>query len=73
VIRVSRRKGKNDYHLYPRFGSRCGADAFVGIMICFVVATLMVPLMRKVAAPTAPTSHKHPIRGTDMSWRGTCE
>ena len=31
------------------------ADAFLAIMVCFVVATLMVPLMRKVIMPqTAP-------------------
>jgi len=30
------------------------ADTFVVIMVCFVVATIMVPLMRKVAAPKAP-------------------
>src|SRR4051794_14125280 len=30
------------------------ADAFLVIMLCFVVATAMVPLMRKVVAPRAP-------------------
>ncbi len=30
------------------------ADAFWCIMLCFVIATLMVPLMRKVAANAAP-------------------
>jgi DHA2 family multidrug resistance protein len=29
------------------------SDAFFLIAICFVVATLMVPLMRKAAAPKA--------------------
>jgi DHA2 family multidrug resistance protein len=35
------------------------ADAFLVIGICLVVATLMVPLMRKVAAPNAPSSDAH--------------
>jgi DHA2 family multidrug resistance protein len=30
------------------------ADAFLLIAICFVVATLMVPLMRKTVAPSGP-------------------
>jgi len=35
------------------------ADAFLAIFACFVIATLMVPLMRKVAAPTAPSADAH--------------
>jgi DHA2 family multidrug resistance protein len=35
------------------------ADAFLAIFVCFVIATLMVPLMRKVAAPTAPSADAH--------------
>ncbi len=35
------------------------ADAFFVIMLCFVIATLMVPLMRKVAAPTGPSADAH--------------
>jgi DHA2 family multidrug resistance protein len=35
------------------------ADAFLAIMICFVVATLMVPLMRKVAPPKAAPADAH--------------
>jgi MFS transporter, DHA2 family, multidrug resistance protein len=35
------------------------ADAFLAIMICFAIATLMVPLMRKVAAPAAPARDAH--------------
>jgi DHA2 family multidrug resistance protein len=35
------------------------ADTFLAIMACFVVATAMVPLMRKVAAPKAPTADAH--------------
>jgi len=31
-------------------------DAFLMIMLCFIVATAMVPLMRKVAPPTAPVA-----------------
>ncbi|WP_287813668.1 DHA2 family efflux MFS transporter permease subunit [Pseudomonas sp.] len=35
------------------------ADAFLAIMVCFVVATAMVPLMRKVAPPAAPSADAH--------------
>ena len=35
------------------------ADAFFVIMICFVIAVVIVPLMRKVTAPAGPSSDKH--------------
>ncbi len=35
------------------------ADAFRVIMLAFIVATLLVPLMRKVAAPAAPVADAH--------------
>ena len=35
------------------------ADAFRAIMIAFVIATLLVPLMRNVAAPKGPTQASH--------------
>jgi MFS transporter, DHA2 family, multidrug resistance protein len=35
------------------------ADAFLIIFVCFVVATAMVPLMRKVAPPKAPPADAH--------------
>ena len=35
------------------------ADAFLAIMGCFVIATLLVPLLRKVAPPKAPTADAH--------------
>jgi DHA2 family multidrug resistance protein len=35
------------------------ADAFLAITIAFVIATLMVPLMRKVVAPAAPPAEAH--------------
>ncbi|MCW3478499.1 DHA2 family efflux MFS transporter permease subunit [Neisseriaceae bacterium JH1-16] len=35
------------------------ADCFLAIMVGFAVATLMVPLMRKVAAPAGPSSDAH--------------
>jgi DHA2 family multidrug resistance protein len=35
------------------------ADAFMAIAVCFVVATAMVPLMRKVAPPKGPSSNAH--------------
>ena len=35
------------------------ADVFLAIMVCFVIATIMVPLMRKVAPPKAPSADAH--------------
>jgi DHA2 family multidrug resistance protein len=35
------------------------ADAFLAIAVCFVIATLLVPLLRKVAAPAAPVKDAH--------------
>jgi DHA2 family multidrug resistance protein len=35
------------------------ADAFLLIMLCFVIATAMVPLMRKVAPRQAPPANAH--------------
>ncbi|SEN11684.1 drug resistance transporter, EmrB/QacA subfamily [Luteibacter sp. UNCMF331Sha3.1] len=35
------------------------SDAFFSIMVCFVIATVLVPLMRKVAAPTGPSADAH--------------
>src|SRR5260221_1778648 len=35
------------------------ADAFLLIAICFVLATALVPLMRKVAAPKGPSAEAH--------------
>ena len=35
------------------------ADAFLTITLCFAVATVMVPLMRKVAPAKAPSSNAH--------------
>ncbi|WP_211461335.1 DHA2 family efflux MFS transporter permease subunit [Collimonas silvisoli] len=35
------------------------ADTFLAIMACFVIATAMVPLMRKVAPPKAPSADAH--------------
>jgi DHA2 family multidrug resistance protein len=35
------------------------ADAFLVIMVCFVVATALVPLMRKVAPPAGPSADSH--------------
>ncbi|HEX2885732.1 DHA2 family efflux MFS transporter permease subunit [Vineibacter terrae] len=35
------------------------ADAFMVIMACFIVATVMVPLMRKVVPPKAPPADAH--------------
>ncbi|MET0947421.1 MAG: DHA2 family efflux MFS transporter permease subunit [Pseudomonas sp.] len=35
------------------------ADAFLAIMVCFIIATAMVPLMRKVVPPAAPSADAH--------------
>jgi hypothetical protein len=35
------------------------ADAFLAMAACFVVATAMAPLMRKVVLPKAPTADAH--------------
>jgi DHA2 family multidrug resistance protein len=35
------------------------ADAFLAIAVCFVVAVVMVPLMRKVAPRTGPSADAH--------------
>ncbi|MFK3798831.1 DHA2 family efflux MFS transporter permease subunit [Pseudomonas sp. NPDC088444] len=35
------------------------ADTFLVIMVCFIVAVAMVPLMRKVAPPKAPSADAH--------------
>jgi MFS transporter, DHA2 family, multidrug resistance protein len=35
------------------------ADAFLAIVACFAVATVMVPLMRNVAPPKAPSADAH--------------
>jgi DHA2 family multidrug resistance protein len=35
------------------------ADAFFAISVCFAITTLMVPLLRKVAAPVKPTADAH--------------
>jgi DHA2 family multidrug resistance protein len=35
------------------------ADAVFAIMICFAVATVMVPLMRQVAQPAGPSANAH--------------
>jgi len=35
------------------------ADAFRVIAVCFVIATVIVPLLRKVAPPTAPSADAH--------------
>lgn len=35
------------------------ADAFLAIAVCFAIATVMVPLMRKVAPPRTPSADAH--------------
>jgi MFS transporter, DHA2 family, multidrug resistance protein len=35
------------------------SDAFFAIMICFALATILVPLMRKVTAPATPAADAH--------------
>ena len=46
------------WHLAWREASTLAfADAFRTIMLVFLVATLLVPLMRRVAARPAPAAH----------------
>jgi DHA2 family multidrug resistance protein len=48
------------WHLAYREASTLAfADAFRGIMLAFIVATLLVPLMRKVVAPKAVVANSH--------------
>ncbi|MBV9116089.1 MAG: hypothetical protein JOY63_01855 [Acetobacteraceae bacterium] len=48
------------WHLAYREASTLAfADAFRAIMLAFVVATLLVPLMRKVAAPSQAGAGAH--------------
>ncbi len=35
------------------------ADAFLALAACFVLATVMAPLMRKVVPPKGPTADAH--------------
>lgn len=35
------------------------SDAFLAIMVCFIIATVMVPLMHKVVPPAAPSADAH--------------
>ena len=35
------------------------ADAFLALMVCLGFATIIVPLMRKVAPPKAPAADAH--------------
>ena len=48
------------WHLAYREASTLAfADAFRAIMLAFIVATLLVPLLRNIAAPTALSSNAH--------------
>ncbi len=44
---------------YREAATMAYADAFRAIMVAFVLATLLVPLMRKVAAPAQPPQNTH--------------
>jgi DHA2 family multidrug resistance protein len=51
---------KQLWHLAYREASTLAfADAFRAIMVAFAVATLLVPLLRKVVPPTAPPADAH--------------
>jgi DHA2 family multidrug resistance protein len=48
---------KQLFHLaYREASTMAYADAFRAIMVAFAVATILVPLLRNVAAPKAPTA-----------------
>ncbi len=44
---------------YREASTMAYADAFRAIMIAFVIATFLVPLLRNVAAPKAPPAQAH--------------
>src|SRR5262249_30186431 len=44
---------------YPEASTLACADAFRAIMLAFIVATLLVPLLRNIVPPTAPSSNSH--------------
>jgi DHA2 family multidrug resistance protein len=51
---------KQLWHLAYREASTLAfADAFRAIMVAFVIATMLVPLLRKVVPPTAPPADAH--------------
>jgi DHA2 family multidrug resistance protein len=51
---------KQLWHLaYREASTMAYADAFRAIMIAFVIATMLVPLMRNVAAPKVPVQNSH--------------
>jgi MFS transporter, DHA2 family, multidrug resistance protein len=51
---------KQLWHLAYREASTLAyADAFRAIMLAFLVATLLVPLLRQVASPKAPSASSH--------------
>ena len=35
------------------------ADAFFVVMVCFAITTVLVPLMKKIAAPQGPSADAH--------------
>ena len=35
------------------------ADAFIAMAVCLAIATLMVPLLRKITTPAAPSTDAH--------------
>ena len=44
---------------YREASTMAYADAFQAVMVAFVVATLFVPMLRRVAMPKAPSSDAH--------------
>ena len=44
---------------YREASTMAYADAFLAIMVAFVIATLLVPFMRNVAAPKVPAQAAH--------------
>ncbi len=44
---------------YREASTMAYADAFLAIMLAFAIATLFVPLMRKVSPPASPASAAH--------------
>lgn len=44
---------------YREAQTQAFADAFLAIMVCLAAATVLIPLMRKVPPPSAPSPDAH--------------
>jgi hypothetical protein len=56
IVRLSKRQTQPDFPL-RLFNLTTPADAFWAIIVAFIIATLLIPLLRNVAAVTAVAPH----------------